>query len=86
MTTYSVNFESHIEELIVNTINKTILASNQNSNFYEWFSLKEGAKYAGVSYNTFMKFRVLGLKIAEIDGIKRVSRKEIDRFLEQHSF
>lgn len=51
----------------------------------EWFSLKEAAKYAGVSYNTFMKFRIRGLKICEIDGIKRVSKKEIDRFLEEHS-
>jgi len=27
----------------------------------------------------------IGLKICEIDGIKRISRKEIDRFLEEHS-
>ncbi|WEA38592.1 DNA-binding protein [Lysinibacillus fusiformis] len=52
----------------------------------EWLSLKAGAKYAGVSYNTFIKFRLRGLKICEIEGIKRVSRKEIDRFLEEHSF
>lgn len=52
----------------------------------EWFSLKEAAKYAGVSYNTFIKFRLCGLKVCEIEGIKRVSRREIDRFLEEHSF
>lgn len=52
----------------------------------QWISLKEAAKYAGVSYNTFIKFRTLGLKVCEIDGVKRVSRKEIDRFLEEHSF
>lgn len=52
----------------------------------EWLSLKEGAAYAGVSYNTFIKFREMGLKIAEIEGIKRVSRKEIDTFFENHSF
>jgi len=51
-----------------------------------WLTLKEAAKYAGVSYNTFIKFRLRGLKICEIEGIKRVSRKEIDRFLEEHSF
>lgn len=51
-----------------------------------WMSLKEAAHYAGVSSNTFIKFRLRGLKVCEIDGIKRVSRKEIDRFLEEHSF
>lgn len=51
----------------------------------EWLSLKEASTYAGVSYNTFIKFRTRGLKVCEIDGIKRVSRKEIDRFLEEHS-
>lgn len=51
-----------------------------------WFSLKEAAKYAGVSYNTFIKFRTMGLKVCEIDGIKRVSKKEVDRFLEEYSY
>lgn len=51
-----------------------------------WLSLQEAAKYAGVSYNTFIKFRQMGLKVCEIDGIRRVSRKEIDRFLEEHCF
>lgn len=52
----------------------------------EWMSLAEAAKYAGVSNNTFTKFRELGLKVCQIEGIKRVSRKEIDNFLERHSF
>ena len=46
----------------------------------EWLSLKDAAKYAGVSYNTFITFRHMGLKVCEIEGIKRVSRKEIDIF------
>ncbi|SCX66896.1 helix-turn-helix domain-containing protein [Lysinibacillus fusiformis] len=52
----------------------------------QWLNLMEAAKYIGVSYNTLIKFRHMGLKVCEIDGIKRVSRKEIDRFLESHSF
>lgn len=51
----------------------------------EWLSIKEAAKYAGVSNNTFIKFRNRGLKVCEIEGIKRVSKKEIDRFLEEYS-
>lgn len=52
----------------------------------EWLSLKEAATYAGVSYNTFLKFREMGLRVSEIEGIKRVSRKEIDTFFENHSY
>ena len=85
MTSNLTNVESHMEELIINTINKALLTSKQMLGFNEWMSIKEAAKYSGVSFNTFMKFRTMGLKIAEIDGVKRVSRKEIDRFLESHS-
>lgn len=52
----------------------------------EWMSLAEAAKYAGVSHNTFTKFREMGLRVCQVEGIKRVSRKEIDNFLESHSF
>lgn len=51
----------------------------------QWMTLKEGAAYAGVSYNTFMKFRIRGLKICEIDGVRRISKKEIDNFLNENS-
>lgn len=78
--------ETAIEELIVNTINKALQAPQHQ--FFEsgWMTLKDGAKYAGVSYNTFIKFREIGLKVSEIDGVKRVSRKEIDKFFERYSF
>lgn len=51
----------------------------------EWFSLKEAAEYIGVSVNTLAKHREMGLKVCVIEGISRVSRKEINRFLEIHS-
>lgn len=86
MTNASNSSKNHIEELIVNTLNKALYSSKQPFNQYEWMTLKDGAKYAGVAYNTFIKFREKGLKISEVDGVKRVSRKEIDRFLESRSF
>lgn len=83
---FSRYLEEQLKQLLISTT-MTIIEQNQNSfSTKEWMSLAEGAKYAGVSYNTFMKFRLLGLKVSEIDGIKRVSRKEIDRFLEDYSF
>jgi len=85
MTSSITNIDSHMEALIINTINKALLSSKQMLISNEWMSIKEATKYVGVSFNTFMKFRTMGLKISEIDGIKRVSRKEIDRFLEEYS-
>ena len=47
--------------------------------------LKEGAAYAGVSYNSFMKFSIYDLKICEVEGVKRVSKIEIDWFFIERS-
>lgn len=77
---------TNIEEVVMKAVQKALLATQHQVMDSGWLSLKEGAKYAGVSYNTFIKFRVMGLQVCEIEGIKRVSRKEIDRFLEDHSY
>lgn len=52
----------------------------------DWMNLSEGAAYIGVAYNTFKEFQLMGLKITEIGRVKRVSRKEIDRFLNDNSY
>ena len=70
-----------ISKVIEKTINKL-----QPSPQKKWMSLKEGAAYAGVAVNTFNKFRLRGLKVSEIDGVKKVSKEEIDNFLNAHSF
>lgn len=48
-------------------------------------NLKEEAEYARVSFNTIKKFILMGLKVSEIDGIKRVSKSDIDDFLKSYS-
>lgn len=72
-----------IEEQIKYQFERHFAKFNNES---EWLDLKSAAKYAGVSYNTFIKFRKMGLKVTEIDGIKRVKKSEIDRFLEKYSY
>lgn len=86
MNEYGQINEANMEMLISTVVAKTISSLKNSFVDSEWMSLKEAAIYANVSYNTLMKFRVMGLKVSEIDGVKRVSKKEIDRFLEQHSF
>lgn len=79
----------HIEELkeIVQELNnlKTDFEKKLTAN-KQWLTLRQGADYASVSYNTLMKFRLMGLKVAEIDGVKRISKTEIDNFLIENSF
>lgn len=73
--------EQQLKTLIITTLYDSSIHLHK-----EWMSISEAAKYAGVSYNTFSKFRTMGLKICEIDGIKRVSKKELDTFLETYSY
>lgn len=79
-------FEEEIREYVRSTINDMLSNLNVHSNQKEWMSIKEASEYAGVSFNTFKKFREMGLKVCEIDGVKRVSKTEIDKFLENNSF
>lgn len=81
-TDQQYQFEEKLNELFSNAIKhvQDLLIPK------EWMTLAEAAKYAGVSHNTFVKFREMGLKVSQVDGVKRVSRKQIDQFLEKHSF
>lgn len=81
------NLEEQLKSIVISATKKAIEDYSIQASTKTWLSLKEGAAYAGVSYNTLMKFREQkGLQIAEIDGIKRVSKKQIDEFLEKNSF
>lgn len=79
--------EEQLKALILQATKEAMEENKKQMAAKEWMNLKEGAAYAGVSYSTFMKFRAMGLKIAEVDGtIKRVNKKEIDRFMESLEF
>lgn len=77
---------NELEGIVMKAVHKALQAVHHEFTDSGWLSLKEGAKYAGVSYNTFLKYRQYGLQVCEIEGIKRISRKEIDRFFQEHSF
>lgn len=78
--------EEQLKRVVIEATRLAIEEQQKKLASKEWMSIKEGAAYAGVSYNSFMKFREMGLKVCEIDGIKRVSKKEINLFLEENSF
>ncbi|MDF2065107.1 DNA-binding protein [Bacillus sp. Cr_A10] len=80
----STSLEVELKNVIITTLEQAVKEYQHKTS--QWMSLKEGASYAGVSYNTFIKFRGMGLKVCEIDGVKRVSKSAIDSFLNLHSY
>ncbi|WP_342533331.1 helix-turn-helix domain-containing protein [Lysinibacillus sp. FSL K6-0057] len=78
--------EKELQTVILTTLRQAIQDLQQQHQNKEWMSLKEGAAYAGVSYNTLMKYREMGLRVCEIEGVKRISKSEIDTFFSEHSF
>lgn len=52
----------------------------------EWMDLKTAAKYLNVNYKTLMTFRAMGLEVAEIGRLRRVSKSALNEFMKQHSF
>lgn len=78
-----------IEDQLNDIVSKAVenaLKKLQTGQQKEWLTLKEGAEYAGVSFNTFKNYRLDGLKFFEKNGTKRVSKTEIDNFLNGRSF
>jgi len=77
------NLRNEIGEIVKVAIKEAL----KEHEIKEWMTLKEGAKYAGVAYNTFKLYIAHGLKISCPTGGTRqfVSRTEIDRFLNEHS-
>lgn len=78
----SLFLENQFHEVISNAIENAINRLQPK----DWMNLKEGAAYTGVSINTFKKFRENGLKVSEVGGVLRVSKAEIDSFLEANSY
>lgn len=79
------SLESQLHSVVTQAIESAI-NKIQISQQKEWLTLKEAAAYAGVSYNTFMRYRDQGLRIFENENVKRVSKTEIDNFLNSNSF
>lgn len=74
----SEGLENLLTELIINCTNQAI--KSQHSISKEWFSLSEAAKYAGVSNNTLVKFRQLGLKVTKSMESNGLQKKKLIAF------
>lgn len=83
---FATLFGEQTATLIIKKIEDTLENYSKQINNKEWMTFKEAQEYIGVSFNTLSKMRRQGLKVCEIDGIKRISKSEIDQFLKSHSY
>lgn len=77
--------ESQIEE-IKPLVEKIVLDFLKSNDIHEpndiWFNLGEAATYIGVSRNTLKKFiESGGVKLHIANGIKRISKTQLDNFM-----
>lgn len=81
------HFEKRLVSAIVKAIQDNIQPpQNEPANTQdEWLKLKDAAKYLGVSEGTFYKLRIRGLKVFEVNGTKRVNKKDLERFIKKNS-
>lgn len=84
----ALEIQSTTQAIVLNTLAELFeeIVGNKKAEPKEWMSIEEACQYLNISYNTFNKFRLMGLKVAEIDRVKRVAKSEIDRFLRENSF
>lgn len=75
---------SYYENMLLSLANSVVERTKEGLNQKQYMNKKEASQYIGVSFNTFQKMVKLGLPIIEIDGIKLVSKQDIDNFLEEH--
>lgn len=59
-------------------------ATQRETKAKDWMDQKSACEYIGISFSTFQNFRKLGLRISTVQGKTLVSKKEINRFLEEY--
>lgn len=79
------SIQDEIKVMIRNAAAQAIEESVQRERIAkDWMDQKTACEYLGVSFGTLQNFRRLGLKISTVQGKTLVSKKEINRFLEDH--
>ena len=80
-------FEQRLIDAILKVLNEKLNTRPERAieEPNEWMDLKTAAKYIGVSPNTFNNLRVRGLKVVEIENVKRVSKTELEKFMKKHA-
>lgn len=79
-------FQDDFKEMLNMAAREAIATAKQQEVSYgkEWLKQKEACEWLNISYGTLQVWRSKGLKIASVEGITLISKKEINRFLSEH--
>lgn len=93
MNEKTFNFDSFITEKVSTFLEEEmkeiklmiISLSNSNNNFPKYMDLGAACSYLSVSRNTLNKYIYnYDLPIIQIDGVKRMSKHDLDTFMHNH--
>lgn len=82
-----------IDDQAMNQIKATFLQSAQEAfkavskrqTFGRYMNIKTASKYANVAENTFKKkFINVGLKVIDLDGLQRIDKQDLDKFMDEN--
>lgn len=78
-------FKDEFKTLLSIAAREAIATAKQKEVSYgrEWLKQKEMCDYLNISYGTLQLWRSKGLRVATVEGITLISKKEINRFLEE---
>lgn len=80
-------FNDELKSMIRNVAAQAIEeAVKRETTGREWMNQKEACEWLGISFGTMSAWRKKGLRVAVVQGKTLLSKTEINRFLEEHSF
>lgn len=79
-------FQDEFKAMLTVATREAIAVAKEQDITYgkDWLKQKEACEWLNISYGTLQLWRSKGLKIATVEGITLISKKEINRFLSEH--
>ena len=83
----SDTLQEELKSMIRNAAAQAIEEADQRETTgREWMNQKEACEWLGISFGTISAWRKQGLRVAVVQGKTLLSKTEVNRFLEEHSF
>lgn len=76
--------EYRLIEAIKRLLSEAYFCDGEKEHTDEWMNLEQAARFIGVDRRTINSFETRGLKISKINNVKRINKKELERFMQKH--
>ncbi|MCT3033263.1 helix-turn-helix domain-containing protein [Pediococcus pentosaceus] len=75
---------NQLQVIMLDTAIKAYKEAGRRKQFGAYLTKAEASQYLHVSYTTLNELIKMGLRIVVIGNIQRISKKECDRFMNEH--